>query len=65
MFLHRYRGGLSQDESEVLRSLRRRGFALVVFPPTEVGDALNRKPVEDRMVKAGKDALKSIRRART
>lgn len=55
-----YKAGLSRDESELLRKLRGRGFAVAIFGPSDVGNPLNRKPIEDRMVKAGKDAIKVI-----
>ncbi len=54
MFLHRYRKGLSPQESEAIRQLRRRGYAVIVFSPDEVGGPMKRKPVEDAMLKAGK-----------
>lgn len=56
MFIHKYRGGIDPKESEVIRQLRRRGFAVVVFSPLDVGGPLNRKPVEDSMMRAGKRA---------
>ena len=57
-FIHRYRKGLSQQENETIRQLRRRGFAVVVFTPVDVGGPLNRKPVEDAMLRAGKEITK-------
>lgn len=58
MFRHFYRGGLTTEESELLRKLRRRGFALALFPPVDVGNPMNRKPVEDSMIRAGRKALR-------
>ena len=58
MFVHRFRKGLSPQENEVIRQLRRRGFAVVVFNPVDVGGPLNRKPVEDAMLRAGKEITK-------
>jgi len=58
MFRHHYRDGLSKLENEVLRQLRRRGFALAVFSPASVGNPLNRAPIEKSMVKAGRETLK-------
>ena len=55
MFVHRFRKGLSPQENETIRQLRRRGFAVVVFNPVDVGGPLNRKPVEDAMLRAGKE----------
>ena len=60
MFNHQYRAGLSKLENEVLRQLRRRGFALAVFSPVDVGNPLNRAPVEKSMVKAGRETLKQV-----
>ena len=60
MFRHPYRGGLTPQESELLRKLRGRGFAVAIFAPSDVGNALNRKPVEDSMVRAGKQTLKQM-----
>lgn len=61
MFVHRYRGGMSEQESELMRQLRRRGFAIVVMNPVEVGEPINRKPLEDRMLAAGRRALRRIK----
>lgn len=58
MFQHVYRKSLSQTESEAIRSLRRRGFAVVLFDPLQVGGPLNRKVVENSMLKAGRRACK-------
>ena len=52
MFRYRYRQGIGRPESELLRGLRRKGFAIVVIPPAQVGHPLNRKTIEDRMLKA-------------
>jgi hypothetical protein len=60
MFRHFYRGGLTHQESELLRKLRARGYALAIFDPIDVGNPLNRKPVEDSMLKAGKQTLKQM-----
>jgi hypothetical protein len=56
-----YRSGVTPQEGEVLRKLRGRGFAVAIFPPDQVGIPLNRKPIEDRMVKAGRETIKQIR----
>jgi hypothetical protein len=58
MFRHFYRSGLTAEESELLRMLRRRGFALALLPPVDVGGPMNRKPIEDLMIKAGRQALR-------
>jgi hypothetical protein len=44
-----------------MRQLRRRGFAIVVMNPVEVGEPINRKPLEDRMLAAGRRALRRIK----
>ena len=64
MFRHPYRGGLTPSENELLRKLRNRGFALVVLPPFEVGGPMNRKPLEDYMLRAGKTAIRHMKEAR-
>jgi hypothetical protein len=56
-----YRAGLSKEEGDLVRKLRSRGFAVAIFPPGDVGIPLNRKPIEDRMVKAGRDTINQIR----
>lgn len=58
MFLHRYRRALSPTESTVIRMLRRRGFAVVIFEPTAVGHPLNRGKVEKHMRIAGEQACR-------
>jgi hypothetical protein len=54
MFVNHYRKRLSPQESEAIRQLRRRGYAVIVMSPDEAGGPLKRKPVEDAMLKAGK-----------
>ncbi len=55
-----YKAGMTKEDEDLLRRLRNRGFAVAIFPPTEVGNPLNRKPVEDSMVRAGRNLLKQI-----
>jgi uroporphyrinogen-III synthase len=61
MFRTRYRAGMEPQETELLRKLRGRGFAVAIFPPIEVGEPLNRKEIEDEMVKAGRNTIKQLR----
>jgi len=61
MFRTRYRAGMEPQESELLRKLRGRGFAVAIFPPAEVGEPLNRKAIEDQMVQAGRNTIKQLR----
>lgn len=61
LYRSQYRRDLSKEEGEVLRKLRSRGFAVAIFPPGDVGIPLNRKPIEDRMVKAGRETINQIR----
>jgi len=56
-----YRADLSKEEGELLRNLRGRGFAVAIFPPSQVGQPLNRKPIEDRMIRAGKETINQIK----
>jgi hypothetical protein len=56
-----YREGLTKEEGQLLRMLRSRGFAVAIFPPVDVGHALNRKPIEDRMVRAGRETIKQMK----
>lgn len=58
---HNYRYGLQPHEMKLLRSLRSRGFALALIPPCEVGNPLNRKTVEDQMLKASKKVIREIK----
>ncbi len=55
MFRHAYRAGLTETESKAIQSLRRRGFAVVLFAPSEVGPPLNRSVIEKRMLEAGRE----------
>lgn len=50
MYLHRYREGLTKEESEVVRKLRLKGYAIVVLK----AGALQRGAVEEAMRKAAK-----------
>jgi hypothetical protein len=51
MYLHRYREGLTKEESEVVRKLRLKGYAIVVIKTA----ALQRGEVEQAMRKAAKE----------
>jgi hypothetical protein len=55
MFVHKYRQGMTLSESNVIRTLRNKGFAVVVIPPTKVGGALNRSIIESHMLKAAEN----------
>jgi hypothetical protein len=52
---------MSEQESELIRQLRKRGFAVVVLNSLEVGEPINRKPLEDQMLAAGRRALRRIK----
>jgi hypothetical protein len=52
---------MEPQETELLRKLRGRGFAVAIFPPAEVGQPMNRKEIEDEMVKAGRITIKQLR----
>jgi hypothetical protein len=54
MFKHSYRHGLAQAESEMIRQLRLKGFAIVVMK----AGALERGAVEEAMRKAAKTTMK-------
>jgi hypothetical protein len=56
MRIRTYRGTLTPQESEAIRTLRRRGFAVAVITPADVGPPLRRKPIEDEMLAAGRQA---------
>jgi len=58
---HPYRYGLQPHEMKLLRTLRSRGFALALMPRDDVGNPLNRKTIEDAMLKAGKAAAREIK----
>lgn len=51
---------LSPEELAVLRVLRARGWAVVVFSPDEVGDT-DPEDVEGQMIAAGNDWLQEQR----
>jgi hypothetical protein len=51
---------MTPEDEDLVRRLRHRGFAVVVFSPVDVGNPLNRGPVEKSMVKAGQQTLKQI-----
>jgi hypothetical protein len=51
---------MTTEDSQFLRRLRLRGFALALFTPVDVGNPLNRKVIEDQMLKAGKQVIKQI-----
>jgi hypothetical protein len=50
MYRHRYREGLTKEESEVVRKLRLKGYAIVVYK----AGAMERGAVEEAMRKAAK-----------
>jgi len=60
LYRHQYRAGMTTEDSQFLRRLRLRGFALALFTPVDVGNPLNRKVIEDQMLKAGKQVIKQI-----
>lgn len=55
-----YKAGMTSEDEDLLRRLRNRGFAVAIFSPVDVGNPLNRKPIEDSMVRAGRKSLKEI-----
>jgi len=60
LYRHQYRAGMTPEDSQFLRRLRLRGFALALFTPVDVGNPLNRKAIEDQMLKAGKQVIKQM-----
>jgi hypothetical protein len=58
---HPYRFGLTGPEMKMLRSIRGKGFALALIPPADVGNQLNRKTIEDSMIKAAKEMIREIK----
>lgn len=50
---------LTDDDLQTITGLRNRGFAVVVFTPSELGDT-NPKRVEDVMVERGFYAIKDL-----
>jgi hypothetical protein len=63
LYGHKYRAGMTSEDNEFLRRLRLRGFALALFTPVDVGSPLNRKTIEDQMLRAGKQAIKQLENA--
>ena len=51
---------LKQDEIKVLRELRVKGFAVVVFAPDELAGA-SQDTVEDLMIERGWDAIEDLK----
>ena len=60
MFRTRYREGITRQDSDLLRRLRARGFAVAIFPPAEVGQPINRKTIEDQMLRAGRQTIRNL-----
>ena len=50
MYLHKYRDGMTKEESDTIRKLRLKGYAVVVIR----ADALQRGGIEESMRKAAK-----------
>jgi hypothetical protein len=55
-----YKDGMTREDENLLRQLRNRGFAVAIFSPIDVGNALNRQPIEAAMVRAGKQTMKQM-----
>jgi hypothetical protein len=53
-YKHSYRAGMARTESELIRALRLKGFAVVVMK----AGAMERGAVEDAMKRAAKAAIK-------
>jgi hypothetical protein len=51
---------LTQEELEVLRNLRNRGYALAIFSPLELGN-VRLDSVEDEMVAAGRNTIETLK----
>jgi|694.fasta_scaffold48336_15 hypothetical protein len=54
-YKHSYRAGMARTESELIRALRLKGFAVVVMK----AGALERGAVEEAMRKAAKTTMKA------
>jgi hypothetical protein len=57
LYRRAYKGDMTGEEEDLLRRLRHRGFAVAVLPPVEVGNQLNRSPIEQSMVRAARQFL--------
>jgi hypothetical protein len=53
MYFHRYREGLTKEESEVVRKLRLKGYAVMVIKTV----AMERGVIEQAMKKAAKERI--------
>jgi hypothetical protein len=51
---------LNEEELEMIRNLRDRGFAIAVFTPEELGE-VDPMRFEDAMVDAGWDAIEALK----
>ena len=54
MRTYAYRAMLTKEESQSIRQLRRKGFAVVFLCPGDVGAPIHRGDIEAVMLKAGK-----------
>ena len=61
--LHPYRVRLTKEESQSIRQLRRKGYAVVFISPGDVGPPINRGNVEAAMLRAGKTQAQQTKEA--
>lgn len=61
MLAYHYRATLTKEESQSIRQLRRKGFAVVFLSPGDVGEPLNRGSIEAVMIQAGKSRARKTK----
>jgi hypothetical protein len=63
MIAYSYRMRLTKEESQSIRQLRRKGYAVVLLSPGDVGPPINRGNVEAAMLRAGKTHAQQTKEA--
>ena len=51
------KNNLTKNEIEVIRKIRKRGFAVIIWSPDEMGDEVNSDEMEDISIQRGWDYI--------
>jgi hypothetical protein len=51
------KNNLTKNEIEVIRKIRKRGFAVIIWSPDEMGDEVNSDDMEDISIQRGWDYI--------
>ena len=54
---HTMKNKLTKSEIEVIRKIRKRGFAVIVWAPDEMGDEVSADDMEDMSIQRGWDYI--------